>query len=211
MTTRARLSGWALLALLCAFPARAEIIDRVLATVGGSLILQSDVVAAARLGFVEPPRGVDVLQWTLDRLIERRLMLMEVDRYAPPEPDRAVVDERMAALDARIGSGDRLDAILRETGLSVEQLRLHIRDDLRIESYIQQRFGGTFQPTEAEILRYYGDHPAEFTVGGELRPYREMRERARRAVMAERRTAAIRDWLSSLRRRTEVNILYLGK
>jgi hypothetical protein len=53
-----------------------------------------------------------------------------------------------------------------ETGLSVIQLRARIRDNLRIDRYLQQRFGAAFQPAEEEIARYYRAHEPEFTVGG---------------------------------------------
>lgn len=191
--------------------ARAEVIDRILATVGGAMILQSDAVAAARFGFVELPATGNALQFTLDRLIERRLMLIEVDRYAPPEPPRALLDERMQQLDQRIGSGERLDAILRETGFTLEQLRLYVRDDLRIEGYVEQRFGAAYRPSEEEIVAYYRSHESEFTRDGRLRPFEEVREAARAALLSERQAAALREWMASLRRRTEVNVLYLGR
>jgi hypothetical protein len=205
-----RLLGCALcLVLLCGPRLQADVIDRVLATVGGALILQTDVVAAVRLGFIQLPVQGDPLQWTLDRLIERRLMLAEVDRYAPPEPDRGAVDRRMQEIDSRIGSGERLTAILTETGYTVDQLRLHVRDDLRITAYIQQRFGVVVQPSDDDLVQYYRDHPAEFTRDGKLLPFGEVREQVRAAMVTQSRSAAVRDWLSGLRRRTEVNVLYL--
>lgn len=206
-----RLITIALLTIATAVALRAEIIDRILATVGGALILQSDAVAAARLGFVELPSQGDPLQWTLDRLIERRLMLIEVDRYGPPEPDRALVDERMQQIDQRIGSGERLDAILRETGLTVDQMRLYVRDNLRIEAYVEQRFGVAFRPSEDDLVAYYRSHEAEFTRDGQLRPFAEVRDEARAALLAERQAAAVRDWMAGLRRRTEVSVLYLAR
>jgi hypothetical protein len=192
-------------------PLQAQVIDRVLATVGGSLILQSDVAAASRFGLITPPKGVDALQWTLDRLIERRLMLTEVERYAPPEPERTLVDQRMQAIDERIGSADAFNAITRETGMTLEQLRRYVRDDLRLEAYLQQRFGGFYQPTEDEIVRYYRENAQRFMRGGVLLPFNEAREQVREAVMGERRAASVREWLAGLRRRTEVNIVYLGR
>jgi hypothetical protein len=210
----ARRSDAAILAIAIALllaPLRAQVIDRVLATVGGSLILQSDVAAASRFGLIIPPKGVDPLQWTLDRLIERRLMLTEVERYAPPEPDRTLVDQRMQAIDERIGSGDAVDAITRETGMTLEQLRRYVRDDLRIEAYLQQRFGGFYQPTDDEIVRYYRENAQRFMRGGALIPFNDAREMVREAVMAERRASSVREWLAGLRRRTEVNIVYLGR
>ena len=191
--------------------ARAEVIDRILATVGGALILQSDAVAATRLGFVELPAQGDRLQWTLDRLIERKLMLIEVDRYAPPEPTRSLLDERMQGIDARIGSAERLEAILKETGFTLDQLRLYVRDDLRIEAYVQQRFGAAYRPSEEELVAYYRGNEDEFTRDGRLRPFEEVREAARASLLAERQASAVREWMAGLRRRTEVNVLYLGR
>lgn len=199
------------IAIALSTSARAEVIDRILATVGGALILQSDALAAIRLGFVEVPAQGDRLQFTLDRLIERRLMLIEVDRYAPPEPPRPLLDERMQQIDQRIGSGERLDAILRETGFSLEQLRLYVRDDLRIEGYVQQRFGAAYRPSEEEIAAYYRSHQAEFTRDGRLRSFEEVRAAARASLLAERQTELVREWMAGLRRRTEVNVLYLGR
>lgn len=206
-----RILATLLIALALTSSARADVIDRILATVGGALILQSDAVAAARLGFVELPAQGDRLQWTLDRLIERRLMLIEVDRYAPPEPPRPLLDERMQQIDQRIGSGERLDAILKESGFSLEQLRLYVRDDLRIEAYVQQRFGAAYRPSDEEMATYYRSHEEEFTRDGRLRPFEEVRDSVRASLLAERQAAAVREWLAGLRRRTEVNVLYLGR
>ena len=188
---------------------RADVIDRILAVVSGGLILKSDAEAAIRLGLVTPPAGTDRLQGALDRLIERRLMLIEVDRYGPPEPTFADIDEAIRGVDARVGSGEKMDAILRESGLTVDQLRLWVRDDLRIRGYLQQRFGNQIAPSDDDILQYYKTHQADFTRGGTLRPFAEVREEVRQALIAERRALLTREWLSGLRRRTEVNVLYL--
>jgi hypothetical protein len=196
--------------LLIGGTARAEIIDRILAVVSGGLILQTDVVAATRLGLATPPEGsTDPIQGVLDRLIERQLMLIEVDRYGPAEPPRGAIDAALLEIDKRVGSGERMSAILRETGMTVDQLRLRVRDDLRVRAYLDQRFNVPVAPAEDEVLEYYRTHPAEFTRDDALRPYAEVREAARQALIAERRSQLIREWLAGLRRRTEVNVLYL--
>lgn len=185
------------------------VLDRILAVVSGGLILQSDVNAATRLGLVTVPAEGDRIQVALDRLIERQLMLLEVDRYAPPEPSGAEIDAALAELDKRIGSGVVLDAILRETGYTVQQLRLYMRDDLRIRAYVLQRFGASASPGDQEVLEHYRAHIKDFTRDGVIRPFPEVRDEVRQALIAERRAMLVREWLASLRRRTEVNILYL--
>ncbi len=128
-----------LLAVTLAGTAGGEIIDRIVAVVDGAIIMQSDVTMALRLGLVPASAAADPIAAPLDALIERRLILEEVGRYAPPDPPDADVDRRLA--DIRTRAGARFDSILVESGISVDQLRRHIRDDLRIESYLQQRFG----------------------------------------------------------------------
>src|SRR5688572_16286271 len=69
-----------------------EIIDRVLAVAAGNLIMLSDVNAARDLGLIVPGEAADPSREILSRLIDRALVLAEVDRYAPPEPEAAAVD-----------------------------------------------------------------------------------------------------------------------
>jgi hypothetical protein len=186
--------------------ARAEIIDRILAVVDGALITQSDVMAATRVGLVRVEGAADPVADVLDRLIERRLVLKEVDRYAPPDPAEEEVDKVLADLRTRVGSPAQLDTILVQTGTGLDELRRHVRDDLRIESYLQQRFGAV-QPSEEEILEYYREHTADFSRDGAVRTFNEARDIVRAALVAERRAATIRDWVADLRRRASVNIL----
>jgi hypothetical protein len=137
--------------------ARAEIIDRILAVVDHTLVTQSDVLGAIRLRLVR----ADSIAAVLDRLIERQLVLTEVDRYAPPEPPDDQVDRKVSELRAAAASPSDFDRALVETGISLERLRRHVRDDLRIDAYLQQRFGSPVQPSEEEVLQYYRDHAAQ--------------------------------------------------
>jgi hypothetical protein len=201
---------WLCLGLLRPSAAGAEIIDRILAVVDREIITLSDVNGAILFGLVEIPRDTtDKTQAALDRLIERRLTLTEVERYAPPEPADAVVDAAVAARRARFADSAQFEAALAAAGLTADQLRRHLRDDLRIEIYLLQRFGAALQPTEAELVLYYREHPAEFTRGAELRPFDEARNEVRARMVTERRALLIREWLAALRRRSDVNVLYL--
>ena len=77
--------------------AGAEIIDRILAVVGGELIMLSDANLARRLALVPAPAGdQNPTRTALDALIERQLELVEVNRYLPPEPADAAIQARVA-------------------------------------------------------------------------------------------------------------------
>jgi hypothetical protein len=204
-------------ALIVAFalpaPARAgEIIDRILAVVGGELILLSDATAALRFGFVDvPPDEADPIRAALDALIDRRLQLVEVERYVPPEPDPAAIGERVAALRARFATAEAFQSALAESGLTEGTLRSRVRDTLRIASYRSQRFAAALEPTDEDLLRYYRLREAEFTKDGVLQPFAEVRDQLRTRVAAERSASLINEWLATLRRRADVQVLYSGR
>src|SRR5205814_8274013 len=63
--------------------ARAEVIDRVLAVVGGQLITLTDVIAARDLRLVAPPTRADPTRDLLSKLIDRDLVLADAARHAP--------------------------------------------------------------------------------------------------------------------------------
>jgi hypothetical protein len=128
-----------LLSICLQLVSHAQVLDRIVAVVDGAPITQSDVNAAMQLGVVSVPSSTDAVAATVDALVERQLILEEVERYAPPEPADVEIDRRVAEIRTRLGS--RLPTVLAEVGLSDDQLRRQMRDNLRIEAYLQQRFG----------------------------------------------------------------------
>ncbi len=157
----------ALLGVLCvgaiAAAARAEILDRVLAVVAGRLIMQSDVTAARDLQLVPLGAATDPIRDVLTRLVDRELVLVEVDRYAPPEPTAEAVDGEVQRVRARFATQADFDAALARSGLDAQHLRETVRQDLRIRAYLDQRFAGAGDRRQALIdewvagLRRRGD------------------------------------------------------
>ena len=121
---------------------RAETIDRVLAVVAGQVILLSDVTAALDLGLVSDDNAADRIGAALAKLISRSLVLIEATRYAPPEPAAADIEKEMAIVRGRFPSAAAFDAVLQRSGLTDLQLRVTLRENLRIRAYITQRFTG---------------------------------------------------------------------
>ena len=117
-----------------------EIIERVMAVAAGDVITLSDIRAAQTLGLVKPAEGVEPTRSVLSQLIDRALILDEVNRYAPPEPSEQAIDASVGDVRARVGSSTDLESALLRVGLTEQQLREHLRDDLRIRAYLAQRF-----------------------------------------------------------------------
>jgi hypothetical protein len=178
-----------LLFVLCAFATtvRAEIIDKVLAILPGQIITLSDLEAALDLGLVEPAPGSDRISGGLTALVDRLLMLNEVRRVVPPEPDAAAIDARMAAIARRFASPAEMSRVLATRGVDESVVRIYAADDLRLASYLDERFSAASQPTDEEI--------------------RQAGEGARAKLVAERRQALVSAWIADLRRRADVTVL----
>ncbi len=123
--------------------ASAEVIDRVLAVVAGTVITLSDVNAARELGLVAPGPSADPIRAVLSRLIDRELELAEVDRYAPPEPTAAEVDREVEIVRGRFPSEDAFTLTLSRSGFDLQHLRETLREDLRIRAYLAERFSAS--------------------------------------------------------------------
>ena len=190
-----------LAALVSTAAAQETLVERTVAIVGGAAITLADVRTAVVLGLVEAG-GADAEAAGTARLVERALVLQEVSRFAPAEPAAAAVDGRLAAVTARAGSAEAVDAILARGGFSRSRLLAWLRDDLRIAAYLDQRFATAGTPSEAEVAEYVRGHARELAAAGvdESGLARAARER----LQAERRRELIADWMGELRRRTVV-------
>ena len=213
---RLAIGGWRSLLIVAAVAAtiaqaRADVIDRTMAVVFSQPILLSDVNAALVFQLVQLPAGAkDSFAAALDRVIERTLMLAEVDRYQPPEPAPQEIESRAAEIERRFDPAV-LEKMFAATGMSRDRLRQYIRDDLRIATYLNQRFGVAAQPSDDEVLAYYREHAREFMRDGVQQPFEAVAETIRARLVQERRMALIADWLATLRRRADVTMLYQSK
>ena len=132
----------ALLFALLLTPSAADVIDRIMAVVGTQPITLSEVAAAQEFQLIDVPAGSgDPRAYVLERLIDRTLMLTEVDRFQPPEPDPIEITIRVDRMQERAGSAAAFEQALAVTGTTREQLRRFVRDSLRTQTYVNQRFG----------------------------------------------------------------------
>ncbi len=191
-----------MLALSVVAPAAdAEIIDRVMAVVGGQVITLSDVRAARELGLVHVPAGAQDGA-VLTQLIDRELTLVEVRRYVPPDPPVSAIEGRLKDVRARFTSNDDLEKALSRSGLNDERLRDWVRDDLRIQEYLDERFAGAAQPSDDEVDAYFRSHRDELLA--ERQTEARARDLARERLTGDRRASIINDWLDGLRRRADI-------
>jgi hypothetical protein len=183
----------------------ADIVDRVLASVGGRIVTLSDVRAAGVFGLVPAPAVAQDSRAVLERLIDRTLTLDEVERYAPSEPRDEDIRVRLEALRRRFPSDDAFAAAMKVTGIDEATLWQWVRNDLRIEAYLTERFASVVEPTGEDFERYVREVDAEAERSGRDLRDDEIKRLARERAVTERRQALIREWIEGLRRRASIS------
>jgi hypothetical protein len=203
-----RLIACAWLLIAAASAVQAQVIDRVLARVDTSVITLSDVRAAQVLELVRTSDAADPVAAALTQLIDRELMIAEATKYSVPSPPAGAVDAQMAVIRARFATDAGFQAALEATAMTVGRLRDIVRDNLRVEAYVNQLFAAPAQPTDEEVARYYEQHRAAFVSDGRQLSLEEARGAATQLATAARRDVLIADWLTRLRSRATIVQVY---
>lgn len=175
-----------------------------MAIVGGQAVTLSDARAAITFKLVDVGGSVDPEQTATARLVDRELMLREVRRYAPPAPSEAAIEARLSEIRTGFSAGAFARA-LEIAGFTEARLRAWVRDDLRTQSYLAQRFVTASAPSDVEIANAYAQQKEEFDRAGTT--LAEATPLLRERLIASRRRELIADWVSDLRRRTDVILL----
>jgi hypothetical protein len=182
-----------------------EMIERTLALIGGQPITLSDARAALALGLVNRDETSDLMPVVTLQLIDRELMLREVQRYAPAAPAESAVDARIDEIRKRFPDAAAFTRALELYGFTEIRLRTWVRDDLRTVAYLAQRFASASTPGDPEISSAYARARDEFDRAGLT--FEQATPVIRERLVTARRAELISDWLSDLRRRTDVVIL----
>lgn len=207
-----RLMVWGLvLGLAPAVGAGSRIVDEVVAVVGETPLLRSDIELATAVGLIapQPDETSDELR---RRTVEARVRL-EV-QYRDLEasgilyrlrPDLGAI--RQMFID-RLGGADRLAAVLDATGMAAADL-----DDLAlrvaaVDAYVEERLRPRVSVTRDELEREYRE-----TVVGEMErrgepapPLVELRDQLRRVVVERKLNDEIERWLAQARERLDVTV-----
>jgi hypothetical protein len=178
-----------------------EVLDGLAATVGSRVITLSDLRLARDLQLVAPGTSEEA---ALTAVIDRTLMLVEVERFQPPDPPETAVDMRLNELKARLNAGEWERAIVRN-GVDEAHIRALLRDTLRLESYLRQRFETLARPSDEEVKSAYEQRRQRGSAGG-LPPFDQLQERLHEELRGERFDTLVAGWVAELRSRGEVSV-----
>ncbi len=131
----------AALGVLASGLAAQTVLDQVLVRFGGEIVTQLDVRQARLLKLVTVPNDTD--QAYADALVNRRLILSDLKRTAAAaEPATEALDAKVRQWEVNLGPGVNVPSLLERAGMTEAGLRGWMRDDLRVQAYLDERFAG---------------------------------------------------------------------
>ncbi len=191
--------------------------DRTAATVNGELVTKSDLLWNLALDPSTRPSefwSAEAQALMLRTVVDQRLMLQEAAKLPAAGVEESEVDAMVAEIASKFRAPDdpnRFTERLRLVGLPQDRLREIARDRVRIQKFIDFRFGSFVVVTEDEVLRSYNEAVVpEIRARGAVppeQPSAEDRVKIRQALTNMKVVAAIDEYFEGARARAEVVVL----
>jgi len=144
-------------------PARAELVDRVVASVNNEVITLSELERAVDFNVVFGGKNGDKLRTeTLEGLINRHLLIQEAYRLKFVEVSDQDINAEIEKLKTRLGSDNAFAGFLTRLDMSREQLGRMLGERLLVEKFIEKKIGLYVRVDRDEARDYFNNHPAEF-------------------------------------------------
>ena len=207
-----------LLSALLIVPARsaAEVIDRIVATVNGRVILQSDWDEALCFEALLSNRNLgqfseDDRRAVLDRLIDQELLREQMKSADFPHATDAEVASRVA--DARkqypqAASPEGWQTLLAHYHLSENDLVAHSRQQIDLMRLVDARLRPTVEIDSKSVEAYYRDQfvPKLQQAGASTVPLADVSARIRELLTEQKVNELLVSWLHTLRSEGQVHL-----
>jgi len=212
---RLAISVCALALLAAAMPARAaELLDRIVATVNGRIILQSDWDAAIRYAALADGRSLDQLsiddrKAALDRLIDQELLeeqmgSSDVKQAGDEQVIQRVQDIRKQYRQAQDEQGWR--AVLTQYGFSENELKQRIAVQLELTRLVDVRLRPGVDIDVQSIESYYNREllPQLRQSGAKDVPLAEVSPKIKELLTEQKVNELLLAWLQNLRSGSDI-------
>ncbi len=198
--------------------------DRVVATVNGDLILDSDVDQEMRFAALLPygeAEGPATRSRAIDRLINRDLILQQAHLSPQDEVSSAAAAADLDALrkdlprckEFQCETQAGWDRYLATEGFTEDTLTELWRQRMEVLEFIEQRFRMGIKITPAQIDAYYQQTllPQYAAQHAKPAPLPAISERIQQILLEQQVSRLLDDWLQSLRAQGSVVVLHPGE
>jgi uncharacterized protein YoxC len=195
---------------------KAEVIDRIVATVNGRVILQSDLDEALCYQALLTHRTITQLtdddrRAVLDRLIDQELLREQMKSADFSHATDTEVAARVAEarkLYPQASSSDAWQSLLAQYHLTEKDLLVHVRQEIDVMRLVDARLRPAVQIDSKSIEAYYRDQfvPKLKQSGASAAPLAEVSAKIRELLTEQRVSELLVSWLQTLRSESQVRL-----
>lgn len=207
------------LAAGCMHAQQPVVLDHVVAVVNNRAILESDLREEMRLSVLEPTGGgTGTVQEALERLISRTLIRQQIRNEDLPTTTPS--DEEVAAnltqlrnllpVCARAGcsTDEGWKTFLATHKLTEREVERYLRNRIEVLRFIELRFRQGIQIGHDEVQAYYINRLVpQYLPGQPVPPLDQVAPRIEEILLQQKVNGLFSDWLDSLRKQGEVEVL----
>jgi len=204
------------LAIALVLPASGEVIDRIVATVNGHVILQSDWNDALRFEALLSARSLSDFNEqerrdVLDRLIDQELLAEQMKSASfQHASDEEATDQVTAArkLYPEAVTDAGWNAVLDKSGVTEKSLQSHVKEQIDLMRLVDAHLRPTVQIDSKSVEAYYRDKfvPQLKQSGAEEVPLADVSAKIRELLTEEKVNELMVSWLQSLRSESKVSV-----
>ncbi len=192
-----------------------EVIDRVVATVNGQPILQSDWEVAIRCEAFLDQRPLQFTERsareTLDRLIDQELLRQQVRSFQLKSPEADALRDRIAEVRSQIPGAQTeagWRAALSRYGLTQDEIEARLADQEEILRFIDVRLRPTVRVDRRTVETYYNETflPELKQKGAAPVPLSEVSRKIEEILLQRLINSQLVDLLRDLRQQSDIHI-----
>jgi len=194
--------------------ALAVIVDRIVVTVGTQVITESELDLTIRLTSFLNQTATDFSKEnrrkTVERLIEQKMVLKELDFSRYPRPSATEVEPRLRSIIKLLFGEDdaKYRAALQKYQITEDDLERYLLWQMTFFRFIDFRFRPGIQVSEEEITDYFNSTIlplARKANPGKTITIDEYHDRIERILLARREEVEMQGWLAETRKRTKID------
>lgn len=201
----------AALAVLLA-SARAEIIDRIAASVGNRVITTSDldreIRVTALLNGVAPDFSTAAKRATLGRMVEQKLVRNELENARYPSPTAEEVEPQLTEFKRKYFKDDAaFQQALSAAGITEKDVRDELLWQRSLLLFIEVRFRPGVQVSDEEIQQYFDQTvapAARLAHPGQTIKLEDYRGQIEEKLIGQKVDQEMDRWMQAARRRTQI-------
>ena len=187
-----------------------DVVDRIVATINGHIILQSDwddaLAYEAFLGGKSlQPLTAEDRKAALDRLVDQELLRQQIpandSQFEIDEPTISARLQEVRQQSTGAETGQAWHALLTRYNLSEDELKDHVVLQMKILRLIDERLAPTVQVDDKNIEDYYKQTflPQLRKQGAKEPPLAEVTPKIRQLLTQQKLNDALKEWLQNLR------------